>query len=189
MGLIAPIILILASVGLFFGYIDPNYKGSTDQTVGDYPSYNIVSLKQELENFREIDANSKNIISKRDELVAKKNRITEDQVGRLEKMVPSNIDNIRLIIEIGKIAQGKGLTIRNVTVGSARSSDSIGQDNSLYGTLPLTFSVNASYNNFLSFLSDLENNLRIIDVSNITFNSSENGQYDFNVSLNTYWLK
>ncbi len=185
---IAPIILILASVGLFLGYIDPNYKGATEQQAGDYSTYNVVSLKQELESFREIDTNSKSIISKRDELVAKKNRITQEQIDKLEKMVPSNIDNIRLIIEIGKIAQGKNLTVRNVNIG-VKPTDSIGQDSSLYGTLPLSFSVTAPYTTFLSFLSDLENNLRIIDITGISFSSSDNGTYDFTVSLNTYWLK
>ncbi len=185
---IAPIILILASVGLFFGYIDPNYKGAGGQVAGDYSTYNIVSLKQELDNFRAVDTNSKSIISKRDELVAKKDRITSDQVGRLEKMVPSNIDNIRLVIEIGKIAQGKNLTIKNVNIGM-KNSDAIGQDSSTYGTLPVSFSVTAPYNTFLSFLGDLENNLRIIDITGISFSTNDNGTYDFNVSLNTYWLK
>ncbi len=191
MNLILPIILILSSLTIFFGYVNPNYKGSgAPSNVSDYSTYSVLSLKDELTKFQDIAKGSTSIVSKRNILVAKKDKIPEEDTSRLEKLLPSNIDNIRLIIEIGKIAEGRNLIIRNVSIGEMKKgSDSIGQGASLYGVLPMKFSVNASYNNFLSFLGDLENNLRIIDITDISFTSTDSGVYDFNVGLNTYWLK
>ena len=69
------------------------------------------------------------------------------------------------------------------------TSTGIGPDNSPYGTMTLKFTVNSSYGNFINFLQDLENNLRLLDITEISFNTTDSGFYDFNVSFNTYWLK
>ncbi len=192
MSFIVPIILILTSIGIFFGYIDPNYKGDVpaDSSV-KYQDYSIQALQQVTSGFNEIAQNSTNIIQKRDTLIAKKKNISTEDTDRLEKLLPSNIDNIRLIIEIGKIATGRGLTLRNVSVGNfnGNNAQAAADTNTTYGTLSLSFTVTSNYNNFLNFLSDLEDNLRIIDVTGISFNATDSGNYDFNVTLNTYWLK
>ena len=191
MNLVLPIILILSSLAVFFGYIDPNYKGNgTPSDISDYSTYSVLALKDELVKFEDIAKGSTGIVSRRNMLVAKKNKILESDTARLEKLLPSNIDNIRLIIEIGNIASGRNLIIKNVSIGDIKNTfDSIGPGASVYGTLSLKFTVSSSYGNFLSLLNDLENNLRIIDITDISFASNDSGIYDFNVSLNTYWLK
>jgi len=191
MNFILPIILIASSFAVFFGYIDPNYKGGIMQSGSDYSSAGVVFLKDELVKYDDILNSSTKIVSQRDVLVAKKNTITEADKARLERLLPSNIDNIRLIIEISKIAEGRNLIAKNILVGdmTKSSSETIGQSNLPYGTLSLKFTVNSSYNNFLNFLRDLENNLRLVDITSISFVATESGFYDFNVNLNTYWLK
>ncbi len=191
MNFIVPIILLLSSIGIFFGYIDPNYKGNgTPIDSQKYETYSITALQDELSHFQDIAQNSSDLIKKRDTLIAKKTTISNTDTDRLQKLLPSNIDNIRLIIEIGKIATGRNLILKNVSVGNFnKTTQSVGQDNSAYGTLSLNFTVTSSYANFLNFLSDLENNLRLIDITDISFNTTDNGLYDFNVTFNTYWLK
>ncbi len=191
MNFILPIILIASSIGVFFGYVDPNYKGTAAQSSADYTTAGVVFLKDELAKYDNIVNSSTQIVDKRDVLVAKKNTISETDKTRLERLLPSNIDNIRLIIEISKIAEGRNLVAKNISVGdmTQTTSNTIGTDNTPYGTLSLKFTVNSSYDNFLNFLQDLENNLRLVDVTNISFNATDSGFYDFNVNLNTYWLK
>jgi len=191
MNFIFPIILIISSIAVFFGYVDPNYKGNIAQSNADYSKAGVLFLKDELVKYDDIVNSSTKIVAQRDVLVAKKNTITELDKTRLERLLPSNIDNIRLIIEISKIAEGRNLVARNISVGdiTKNSNDTIGLDNSPYGVLSLRFTVNASYNNFQNFLKDLENNLRLLDVTNISFSATDSGFYDFNVTLNTYWLK
>ncbi len=189
MNFLFPIILIITSIGLFFGYIDPNYKGTG--ATGDYTTMGIIPLRAELAKYQDIAKSSNSIVSERDNLVKKKNTISNDDQARLERLLPSNIDNIRLIIEISQIAANRGLVAKNISVSSNAkpATAAIGPNDSLYGTLTMNFTVNASYSNFLNFLSDLENNLRLVDITNITFGSSDSGFYDFSVTLNTYWLK
>ncbi len=191
MNFILPIILIASSFAVFFGYIDPNYKNGVNTAGSDYSKADIVFLKSELAKYDDILNSSTKIISQRDILIAKKNTITNDDTKRLEKLLPSNIDNIRLILEISKIAEGRGLVAKNILVGDTlkTTSDTIGETNTPYGILSLKFTVNSSYNNFLNFLRDLEKNLRLLDITDISFNATDSGFYDFNVSLNTYWLK
>lgn len=190
MNFIVPIILLISSVAIFFGYVDPNYRGGVNQSGGPYTEADIVFLKSEVAKYKAIIDSSSEIVSNRDELIAKKNTISEADKTRLEKLLPSNIDNIRLIMEISNIAEKRGLVAKNISVGdSNKTSDTIGPSNSSYGTLSLRFTVNSSYNNFLNLLSDLENNLRLLDITDISFSANDSGFYDYNVTLNTYWLK
>jgi Tfp pilus assembly protein PilO len=191
MNFILPIILIASSFAVFFGYVDPNYKGSVDQNSTDYSKAGVIFLKSELTKYDDILNSSTKIVSQRDVLVAKKNTITEVDKAKLERLLPSNIDNIRLIIEVSKIAEGRNLVAKNISVGdmTKTSIDTIGGSSDLYGTLSLKFTVNSSYNNFLNLLQDLESNLRLLDITDINFTATESGFYDFSVSLNTYWLR
>jgi hypothetical protein len=191
MDFILPIILIISSFAVFFGYVDPNYKGPANQSTTSYQQDGVVFLKSELAQYDSVLNSSTQIVSQRDALVAKKNTISDADESRLETLLPSNIDNIRLIIEISDIAQARNLKAENISVGNMTQSTSntIGQNSSLYGTLSLTFTVTATYNDFLNLLQDLENNLRLLDVTNISFHSTDSGFYDFTVTFNTYWLK
>jgi len=189
MNLIIPIILILSSVAVFFGYVDPNYKGSSSSS-SDLASYGVVELKDELSKYQDLASSSTMIKEKRDSLIQKRTTIkTEDQT-RLERFLPNNIDNIRLIIEIRKIAEGRNLVAQNVQINDVKNNAAaVGITDSKYGTLSLSFTVNSSYQNFLNLLNDLENNLRLLDITNISFSTTDTGLYNFTVTLNTYWLK
>jgi len=191
MNFILPFILIASSFAIFFGYVDPNYKGNDTQSSADYSKAGVLFLQGELKKYDDILNSSTQIVSKSKNLVDKRNAITETDQSKIERLLPSNIDNIRLIIEIKNIAEGRSLIIKNISVSdmTKSASNSIGQNNTPYGTLSLKFSVNSSYQNFLNFLQDLENNLRLLDITDISFNTTDSGFYDFNVSLNTYWLK
>jgi len=190
MNLIVPIILILSSLGVFFEYVDPNYRGQGTNNTSDYSSYGIIPLQTELTKFKDIANSSNKIVAERKSLVQKRNTITDADQTKLEKLLPSNIDNIRLIIEISDIAAKRNLLIKNISVGDVKqNTNSIGPNNSAYGTLAMSFVVNSSYNNFLNLLQDLESNLRIVDITDISFVATDSGFYDFSVSFNTYWMK
>ncbi len=191
MNLIIPIILIISSIGVFFGYVNPNYKGNPAvENPSDYSTYGIIDLQSELAKFKDISDSSNKIVAEQKNLVSKKNSIPTADQDRLKKLLPNNIDNIRLIVEISDIANRENLNIKNISVGEvSQNPGSIGPSGGKYGTLTLKFTVNATYTSFISFLKDLENNLRLIDVTDINFTATNSGSYDFNVTLNTYWLK
>ena len=55
-------------------------------------------------SYNEALNNSKALEDKRDTLTAKYNTIDPNDLIKLQKLLPDNVDNIRLILEIGQIA-------------------------------------------------------------------------------------
>jgi hypothetical protein len=190
MNLLAPIIFIIASVGIFFGYVDPNYKGKASFVESDYTTYGVKQLQTERDLYSNTATNSNEVTAKRDSLTKKQISILSTDQEKLSKLLPDNIDNVKLILEVSDIAEKRSLTIRNISLGGdTKKTEEIGPDNSAFGTVSLRFNVISTYPNFLEFLNDLESNLRLVDVKDISFNSTDNGFYEFSFSLNTYWLK
>ena len=45
------------------------------------------------------------------------------------------------------------------------------------------------YKSFISFLGNLEKNLRLIEIERITFIAGDADSYEYNITANTYWKK
>ena len=174
---IISIVLLIASAGLFFGYIDPAFS-------------KVKELVDEKSNFNSALTRAKDLGIERDKLLVKYNNISPANQEKLEKLLPDNIDNIRLIIDIDDMAKTYGMRIRNFKADISAQKDKLGKDTSPYGTLTLSFSTTASYSFFLSFMKDLEHSLRIMDVTAVSFASNDTSPlYDYNITVKTYWLK
>jgi hypothetical protein len=177
MNIIVSVIFLIASLGIFFGYIDPTYT-------------NAESLSSELGQYENALSNSKQLLSQRDKLISKLNTFNQSDVNRLQTLIPDSVDSVSLIIELNSIASQFGMRIRNFTQTAPSQGGALGVAVTPYGTLPLTFTTTASFETFVAFLKAIENDLRLIDVTNITFSSaSGNSVYDFTVTVNSYWLK
>ncbi len=187
MNLITPIILIIISIATFFGYIDPAYRG-TDLSDG---VRSVQSLQAEQAEYQKALNNSNEIRRKRESLVQKRGEINPINLVKLQKLLPDNIDNIKLVIDIRNIAENHALTLKNIKLDTAvkEETNKLGQDNSKYGTVGLSFLVTSSYDNFQNFLTDLEKSQRLVDVTDLSVIGNDTGVYDFSVGLKTYWLK
>ncbi len=174
---IISIVLILASLGLFFGYVDPSYALIKEQQA------------QKADYDRALN-NSKQLEAERDKLLEKFNNMNGVDLNDIKKLLPDNIDNVRLIIDVDEMAKKYGMRIRNFKTSTSEAGDTVGANNSPYGTLTLNFSTTASYQTFISFIRDLEQSLRLIDVVGVEFAPSDTGDlYDYKVTVKTYWLK
>ncbi len=188
---ILPIIFIGISIGGFFMFTNPIYQ-------------ELPVLRAELDSYNEALNNSKALENERDKLTSKFNSISKEDLEKLEKLLPDNIDNIRLILEIEKIASPYGMALKDVKYNAeepveanAKQAGSGGklETNKDYKVLNMEFSVSGPYNNFINFTKDLESNLRIVDISSISFSSevdsktNPGGSYKYNFKIKTYWLK
>jgi Tfp pilus assembly protein PilO len=198
MKFIMPIILIGISVAAFFLFANPLM---TD----------ISALHAKAASYDEALTNSKTLENERDKLTAKYNSIDPENLKKLEKFLPENVDNIRLILEIEQIAAPYGMALSNVKYDTPQKASAEGTSQSGilggvagggptdYGVFDLQFSTTGKYDNFLNFTRDLENNLRMVDISSITFSSSPAGVlgdkvagadvYKYDFTIKTYWLK
>jgi Tfp pilus assembly protein PilO len=178
------------------------------------PIYSDIStLQTKVSSYNEALNNSKALESVRDTLTAKENAIDPANLAKIVKLLPDNVDNIRLILEIGQIAAPYGMTLKDVkysvtspvttptTTGVVQGgSTSTSASNKDYGVFNLEFSTTGSYSNFMNFTKDLESNLRIVDISSISFSSDTNTNitntkvgpneiYTYDFKIQTYYLK
>lgn len=196
MKFLLPIFLILLSIGVFVMLIVPKYESVT-------------LLRQEVGAYDNALNNSKALESERDKLVTKYNGIDQGNLDKISKMLPDSIDNIRLILEIEKIASPYGMTLKDVKYEDVKKAE--GEEaaplagatneaiNEEYGVWNLEFSTEGSYNNFINFTKDMEKNLRLVDISSVEFSAAEgssnsksgnsNDVYKYNFKIKTYWLK
>ena len=177
--------MILGSIGIYYGYIDPTYKSTR-------------SLQIQKQQFDAAVNNANELTQKRKTLVAQVNSFSSDGMLRLSKLVPDYIDNVRLIMEINQIALKYGMSLREVHVGGVSAfqgsqTDIVGSGSKNYDSVTLSFSVLTTYSTFKQFLGELENNLRITDIEKIVFTIPSGPKsdefYQFSVSLKTYSLK
>lgn len=174
-----PILFFIAAIGLFFGYTNSTYEV-------------IKKLQVEAGEFDEALAKSRELGRVRDELLTRFNTFPSRQLEQLEKFLPDNVDNVRLILDIDNIASKYGLRIQNVVVSSALTSQAssvVIVQEGLFDSVELGFTVITGYENFLQFIEDLETSLRLVDVVSLSFRVIDNTLYSHSFRIRTYWLK
>ncbi|PIQ68230.1 MAG: hypothetical protein COV91_05225 [Candidatus Taylorbacteria bacterium CG11_big_fil_rev_8_21_14_0_20_46_11] len=188
-------ILIVASVGLFFGYINPTYGRVTGSTT--LTDKSIKELQTTKEEYISALAKAKEVEDARQGLLTVYKSIPPEDLDNLLKLLPDHIDSVRLIIDINNIGSQYGLALQNValaeqTTGSKVkvASSAIGPRTTNYSSVVLRFAVSGSYSNFRAFLLDLERSLRLIDIDTLSFTSKgEADSYDFSLTVSTYRLE
>lgn len=177
---ILPIVLTVAAIGLFVVYTNPAYQ-------------TIKSLRTQAAQYDDALDKAQELRSIRDTLLSKRNTFSQTDLDRLQRALPDNVDNIRLIIDINNIAARHGLSLSSINVNgvsdssTARSALAVGASGDAVGSVTVNFAVAASYDDFLSFLHDLEHSLRIVDVENISFNVGATTD-SYALAIRTYWL-
>ncbi len=194
-----PIILILLAIGIFFFYVDPEYK-------------KVQELQAEIKANEEVIVIANNLKIKKDDLSKKFDQISQAEKNKLEKLLPDTVDNVRLIIDINNIASSSSIVIRDISIQSkesgisndAKKTDTQSNfkgkkeedglkyvDTSKIGVISFSFTVSAKYEVFLKFLGQLEESLRLVDIRNIEVSRGpeDSSFYDYKVTFDTYWLK
>jgi hypothetical protein len=175
-----PLILIAVSIGVFVIFVDPQYEEirETKQTIDE--NKNLLELANQLRR-------------ERNTLSDKYTAISQGDREKLQKVLPDNVDNVRLILDIQDIANEFGIQILNINVQANQDSQQDGRlidnTNQQYGTIGVNFSVSAEYDVFKNFMRRLEDSLRLIDIQSFSVSAGDGLFYNYNVSFNTYWLR
>jgi len=178
MKFLAPIILLLVAIGTFVWYVNPTYS-------------NVRELRAEVSTLDDTLDRSQELIALRDTLLSEYNTFSSSDLRRLEHFLPPHVDNVRLILDIDNIAARYGMVLQNVSVERVASEDPTSdEETGDIGTVGLSFRVSSTYENFQRFLMDLEDSLRLVDVTSVDFGvPNESGLTAYDVQLRTYWLR
>jgi hypothetical protein len=196
-----PIVLILAAIGIYTSFTAPHYEI-------------VKELMVRSQDYQKVFDDADKLLGRRDGLIVKLNKIKSSDKVRIAKLIPDSIDNVRLVIDINDgITSRYGVGIKNIRFENAQE-DKTGQggaqqsatlintaktarrdvpnitENKDYNSVTLNFSIVAPYGTFLKILRDLESSLRIVDVTSISFRSTDTSDvYQYDVGIKTHWLK
>ncbi|MEX2013974.1 MAG: hypothetical protein WD896_01310 [Parcubacteria group bacterium] len=174
------IVLLLLSVGLFYTFTHGQYQEVKE----------LQALSSEYSNVLQ---SVSGIVELRDRLLATYETFPKEEVERINKVLPDNVDTVRLALDLDGMAARHGVSINSVqaSFGSGDSSDLIvlPDDSRTYERATISFSFISNYQNFTRLLSDIERSLRIMDIKSITFQTTESSLYNYQMVVETYWLK
>lgn len=201
--LIFIVLSLVVSVLIIFGAGNAVLNGSSSslmqQILLGNTNEGLKTLLAEKAQLNEAISNARALDAKIDKLTEAKNNISQEDLAKLDKFIPSHIDNVNLIIDINNIATRHGMIIKNVKVrsgneeGNADSQASdrlsvVSSQNKIADTY-LSFSVTGNYDSLLGFLDSLADSLRVADVNSLSFSVDSKGVNQYNFEVKTYWVK
>lgn len=186
--------LFLAALAIGFFYVKPEWSRFAD-------------MRTESADLKKLSTEIDELAANRDELIKLMNSFTADELRRVELSLPQGADASNLLVSMEDLASRHGLAIRQLDIvegAGARSGAAaaaagqprpggitavVSPSSGALAELPLVFNVSGSYEAFKRLLRDLERNLRIIDVQDLTFQSpsSPTGFSEFSMQLKTYY--
>lgn len=193
---IISLILIAASIAFFVFFTKPKWV-------------ELKANKEEVTKLNIAQDSAKKLKSRIDSLIKDKNSITASDIEKIQKMIPDNVENVKLIIDFDNMLQDlvskngtQNLYIDNISTENPKITQSTGLvdgnfDTSKLGVADFSFTVSLTYKDFLDFLNRIETSTRIFDIESISFSTptvtpGKNPNdivYSFNIVLKTYWLK
>lgn len=178
---LTPIAIIAICFGMYFLYIKPQ----TDQ---------IKAISQKRDEYYLVLKKVQDISKKREELSVAYNSISQADIDRLNKMIPKTIDVVILANDLSTAAAQNRLVFRDYKADVGDSSQQVVFEGSVipYKVSTISFKLDGSYNDFLTFLATIESNLRLLDVTGLTV-EADPGQdkketMHFSLQISTYSL-
>ncbi len=200
---IISLILIIASISFFVFFTKPKWT-------------ELKANKLEIEKLNIAKDNAKKLKAKIDSLQKIRNGISEADMKKIERMIPNNVENVKLIIDfdtlLQKLVEKNGtaalyrknkndttekISIENPSISQGNTTIEGGFDSSQLGVADFRFGVSLTYNDFLDLLKTIESSTRIFEIESISFSAPNNVDtkntneivYNFNIGLKTFWLK
>lgn len=140
--------------------------------------------------------NAKKLREVQEQLLAVYNSFSTADLDSLNKFLPDHIDIVRLVIDINTIAERSGMGIKNIRLSlteeekaAVAGEEATAAARPASGVAIFGFSVTGPYTNFQSFVSDLAQSLRLVDVKTLELIPREDGLNEYNLEVQTYWLK
>lgn len=174
-------LFLLAGAGVIFFTESKNY----------FPE--IKNLRKQVSSYNETINTAKKVRNSIDKTLGEYNGISQDNVDRINKMVPSSADSMKLVVQIDEMMRKSGLSLASIDSKDTvdKNSASAAPKNGGRTAEPLFLSIKArgSYESFHSFIEKLEKSLRLVDVDSVKISPVGQDDYSFSVEAVSYWRK
>ncbi len=187
---ILPSLALMLAVGIFFGYMKPEWSGP------------LAGTKAAIKNNEQALAAADEYKAKQNTLASARNAIDPADLARISTFLPDSVDNVGLILDINALAARSGLSLSNIDVAAndaggakinTKASTPAGAlpvaRTNLVGSVDLSLSAIGSYTALQSFLAGIERSARLLDVRDIVVKGSDTGVYNYQMTLRLYWLR
>jgi hypothetical protein len=177
------LLLVVASFALYYILLGPLWSGA-----GSVWSPSVGGIKdlRVSEAGYDTAVNEAKSLFKQGEQLQREYAAVDPMVKeKMDIMVPSSVDPVRLLDEVTAIAEVSGIGLSSVTY-----SEVVGGDK-LRGAYDVSFSVKTTYSKFKEFIENYEKSLRLFTLQSVSFSSPEKADdvTTFQVKLRTYYLK
>lgn len=175
------ILFLTISVFIFFTQTSPYFD-------------EVKILKNEKQSLDEALQYSRELQTLRNDFLEKYNAISREDIGRLNKIIPSEISSGEMITILEDRVKTRGLLLKKIDVSEQKTAQGSLQDLSVpigappppFRTINLSLYISGFYDAFLLFLEDLESSLRVIDIDQINFSSGMSDIMEFKITAHTY---
>lgn len=171
---VLPTLFIALSIGTYYVFINPEYK-------------KITALRATEQRYIQAQAESEELADTYDRLATEYNNLSQSDIAKLDTFLPDTLDTTRFAMNIDAVAAKYGIKIREITITNP-TSNSVTEESKPFVTNLVNFKFKSPYPNFVQFMRDLEQSLQLMDVTQVSFATTDNGIYDFGISLQTYSL-
>mgnify|MGYP000744691204 CR=1 FL=1 len=208
MKIILSILFISAATVVTIFFTAPQFMCTKDTCSYD----GIKKLKTDQNSYITALSNAEDLDLRRTDLETKYNSVSAEDKQKLENLLPNNVDNIKLVLELETLAKKYGLLIESpklqnevetIKPGAPAGQDIRGTSSAVsYGTFSLDFTVRSSYENAKMLIDSIEKNLRLIEPVSITIKVPDMvtldknkvklyppGTYDVKLHTVIYYLK
>ncbi len=177
---VSTFLFFLAAIALFWFWTRP-YLNEIDGL-----KVNQSLLQKALEDSKELQ-------KVRDVLLEKYNSITTDDLSRLSKIVPSDSETTKILVQLENAAGKAGVTVKNLNSSVNQSTpqppSQLASSTPAPGISTLDIRISASYESMKSFLDELQTSLRVIDIDGLNFTAADKNFYEITIKALTYFKK
>lgn len=153
----------------------------------------IKSLRKQVSSYNETINTAKKVRSSIDKTLGEYNAISQDNVDRINKMIPSGADSMKLVIQIDEMTRKNGLSLASIdfkdVIDEKPASLSSKNGGRTAETVSLSIKARGSYESFHSFVEKLEKSLRLIDINSVKISPVGQDDYSFSIEAVSYWRK
>lgn len=174
------ILFIAGAIGLLWGLAFPQWS-------------QVVVLRDEARALENAVKEGDQAITFMNELLERRNKISEADLQKLSRMIPSGSTKEFVLLELDGIASRSkvfltSLNFSDVARVSRDKEVGLGITPGALQELGASFTVLGSYEEFRAFLSALENTIRLTDVDTINFSSDSVNLFQFSLQAHSYYV-